>query len=267
MIIDFHVHCFDDEIAGKAIAALSAAGNIPPRTDGTLAGIRRSMKKAGVDKSVIMNIATKPRQVVRINRWAMSISSDDIIPFGTVHPGFEDWENELETIHGAGLKGIKLHPDYQEFYVDDPGVIPIYEKAAELGLVVLFHSGLDIGLPPPYHCTPERMKNVVRAVPGARLVAAHMGGYNYWDEVERCLAGENLYFDTSYCLHKMNRDQFLRIAAKHGFDKILFGTDSPWRDQSEEVKRALGTKLPEDAAGAILGGNAAMLLGLTCKSF
>lgn len=267
MVIDFHVHCFDDEIAGKAIAALSEAGKIPPRTDGTLTGIRQSMKKAGIGKSVIMNIATKPRQVVKINRWAMSIASDDIISFGTVHPGFENWENELEIVHKAGLKGIKLHPDYQEFYVDSPEVFPIYEKASELGLVVLFHAGLDIGLQPPYHCTPRRMRNVVRAVPGARLVAAHMGGYDYWDEVERCLAGENLYFDTSYSLHKMSRGQFLRIAAKHGFDKILFGTDSPWRDQSEEVKRLLGIKLPQDAINAILGGNAARLLGLTWQSF
>ncbi|MGE5613950.1 MAG: amidohydrolase family protein [Bacillota bacterium] len=263
MIIDFHVHCFSDDIAEKAITTLSKCGNIPARTDGTLAGIRQSMKKAGVGKSVIMNIATKPGQVVKINRWAMSISSDDIIPFGTVHPGFEDWENELEIIREAGLKGIKLHPDYQEFYVDSPELFPIYEKAAELGLVVLFHAGLDIGLPPPYHCTPGRMRNVVRAFPEAKLVAAHMGGYDYWDEVERCLAGENLYFDTSYSLHRMSRDQFLRIVSRHGFDKILFGTDSPWKDQSEEVERLLGMKLPGDAADAILGGNAARLLGLT----
>jgi predicted TIM-barrel fold metal-dependent hydrolase len=264
MIIDFHVHCFSDDIAGRAIAALSDAGKIPPRTDGTLAGIRRSMKKAGIGKSVIMSIATKPRQVVKINRWAASISSTDIIPFGTIHPGFENWEDELEVIHGAGLKGIKLHPDYQGFYVDDPEVIPIYEKAADLGLVIVFHAGLDIGLPPPYHCTPERMRNVVGAVPGARLVAAHMGGYNYWDGVEQYLAGKNLYFDTSYSLHKMSRSQFLRIAEKHGFDKILFGTDSPWMDQSEEVKRLIDMKLPEDATGAILWGNAAKLLELTC---
>lgn len=264
MIIDFHVHCFGDEIARKAIATLSERGKIPPRTDGTLSGIRRSMKKAGIGKSVIMSIATKPRQVVKINRWAVSIPSKDIIPFGTIHPGFENWENELEIIHCAGLKGIKLHPDYQGFYVDDPEVIPIYEKAAELGLVIIFHAGLDIGLPPPYHCTPERMRNVVRAVPGAKLVAAHMGGYNYWDEVEHCLAGENLYFDTSYSLHKMSRSQFMRVAAKHGFDKLLFGTDSPWGDQSEEVKRLIGVKLPEDVIDAILSGNAARLLGLTC---
>lgn len=263
MIIDFHVHCFSDDIAQKAITTLSECSKIPARTDGTLAGIRQSMKKAGIDKSVIMSIATKPRQVVKINRWAMSIPGNDIIPFGTVHPGFEHWESELEIIHGAGIKGIKLHPDYQEFYVDSPEIFPIYEKAAELGLVVLFHAGHDIGLPPPYHCTPERMRNVVRALPEAKLVAAHMGGYDYWDEVERCLAGENLYFDTSYSLHKMSHEQFIRIVSKHGLDKILFGTDSPWRDQSEELKRLLDMKLPEDTTEAILGGNAARLLGLT----
>lgn len=264
MIIDFHVHCFADDLAQRAVAVLAGKADMRPRTDGTVSGIKKSMKKAGVGKSVLLNIATKPQQTVKINRWATSIQDDDIIAFGTIHPDYADWKDELVRIHEAGIKGIKFHPDYQEFYVDEPRMFPIYDKAAELGLIMIFHAGVDIGLPAPYHCPPERMRNVVSRFKGARFVAAHMGGYNYWDEVEQYLAGEDLYLDTSYSLDKMGREQFLRIVSKHGYDKILFATDSPWKDQAEEVELVRRVRLPDPAEKAILGGNAAKLLGLTC---
>lgn len=264
MIIDFHVHCFADEIAERAIASLSQAAGLPPRSDGTVAGIRGSMKKAGVDKSVLLSIATKPQQSLRITQWASAVQGEDLIAFGSIHPDSEDWEDELVQISSAGMKGIKFHPDYQQFFVDDPKMFPIYEKTVELGLIIIFHAGVDIGLPAPYHCTPDRLRRVIKAFPDAKIVAAHMGGFLYWDEAEDMLVGEQLYFDTAFSLHKLERRQFLRIASKHGYDRILFATDSPWGDQMEEVKRLQGMKLPQNAEEAILGGNAARLLGLTC---
>ncbi|HEX2945122.1 MAG TPA: amidohydrolase family protein [Clostridia bacterium] len=264
MVIDFHVHCFADELAQRAVAALEEVGGIPARSDGTVSGIRSSMKKAGVDKSVVLNIATKPQQTTKINQWAASIQADDIIPFGTLHPDFADWKAEMARICSDGLKGIKFHPDYQQFYVDDPKMFPIYEKAAEEGLVVIFHAGLDIGLPAPYHCTPDRLHKVVREFRGTSFVAAHMGGYRYWDDVERFLVGEDLYFDTSFGLGSMSRQQFDRIALQHGYDKLLFATDSPWEDQTEEVESIRSIMLPAGIEKAVLGENAAKLLGLTC---
>jgi len=264
MIIDFHVHCFADEIAERAVASLSQVAGLPPRSDGTVAGIKSSMKKAGIDKSVLLSIATKPQQARKITQWAASVQSEEIIAFGSIHPDSEDWEDELVRLYEAGIIGIKFHSDYQKFFVDDLKMFPIYEKAAELGFIIIFHAGVDIGLPAPYHCPPDRMKRVVRAFPGAKIVAAHMGGYDYWDEVENTLAGERLYFDTSSSLHKLGREQFLRIASKHGYDRLLFATDSPWGDQTEEVERLQSMKLPSDIEEAIFSGNALRLLGLTC---
>lgn len=264
MIIDFHVHCFPDEIAERAVTTLSEAANLPLKSNGTVAGIKASMKKAGVNKSVLLSIATKPQQTHKITQWAASVQDENIIAFGSIHPEYEDWRDELSKLCEVGIKGIKFHPEYQDFYVDDPKMFPIYERAAELGLIIIFHAGGDLGFQAPYHCPPERMKRVVRAFPGAKIVAAHMGGYEYWDEVENCLAGEQLYFDTSFSLHEMGREQFFRIASKHGYDKLLFASDSPWGDQSEEVERMLGLMLPKDLSEAVLGGNAARLLGLTC---
>jgi predicted TIM-barrel fold metal-dependent hydrolase len=167
-------------------------------------------------------------------------------------------------LYRSGIKGIKFHPEYQEFYVDDPKMFPIYQKAAGLGLVMIFHAGRDLGFEPPYHCIPDRMRNVVREFPHAKIVAAHMGGYDYWDEVEKYLVGEPLYFDTSFSLQGMGREQFMRIGERHGFDKLLFATDSPWGEQSEELNRLRRLALPDDVLNAVLGGNAAKLLGLTC---
>lgn len=264
MVIDFHVHCFADELAQRAVAALADAAGIPARSDGTVSGIRASMKKAGVDKSVLLSIATKPQQTTKINQWAASIQADDIIPFGTLHPDFADWKAELVRIKSDGLKGIKLHPEYQLFYVDDLKMFPIYEKAAELGLIVIFHAGMDIGLPAPYHCTPERLRKVVREFRGGKFVAAHMGGFAFWDAVEQYLVGEDLFFDTSYSLNTMRREQFDRIASQHGYDRLLFATDSPWGDQSEEAARIRSFALAEKHEKAVMGENAAVLLGLTC---
>ena len=264
LIIDFHVHCFPDDIAERAISALSETSCVTPRVNGTIRGIEASMETSGVEHSVLLSIATKPQQTFKINRWAAGIQSDRIIPFGSIHPDCSEWENELQMLHKAGIKGIKFHPEYQSFYVDDPKMFHIYEKAAELGLIMLFHAGGDIGLAPPYHCLPDRMRNVVRKFSGAKIVAAHMGGYDSWNDVEKYLAGEQLYFDTSYSLHMLGREQFLRIAAKHGYDRLLFATDSPWADQAEEVKRLAAMPLPPGEMEAVLGGNAARLLGLTC---
>lgn len=263
MIIDFHVHCFPDDIAQRATESLAAAAGLPLMSDGTIAGIKASMKKAGIDRSVVLNIATKPGQTGKITQWSSSIQDDEIIAFGSVHPDCQDWKDQLKGMKEAGLRGIKFHPEYQDFYVDDPRMYPFYERAAELGLIIIFHAGGDLGMPAPYHCTPDRLKKVLKALPGAAVVAAHMGGYQYWDDVERYLVGEDIYFDTSFSLHEMSSGQFRRILAGHGHQKLLFASDSPWGDQYAEVERFRSMDLSDEAKNAILGGNAARLLGLT----
>ncbi|HQD51176.1 MAG TPA: amidohydrolase family protein, partial [Defluviitaleaceae bacterium] len=201
MIIDIHTHCFSDDIARKAVPLLAQKANVLPYTDGTIADLKRSMKENGVDVSVIQPIATKAKQTPVINSWIMTIEDSEIIPFGTIHPGYEDWKNEIRRLASMGIKGIKFHPDYQNFYVDDPKLFKIYEEIFSHNLIALFHAGIDIGLPEPCHCTPGRLKNLINHFKGAVIIAAHMGGYDCWDDVEKYLLGEEIYFDTSYSSH------------------------------------------------------------------
>lgn len=262
MIIDIHAHAFPDDLAARALATLSHNSSTAPFTDGTCASLAASMQSAGVDRSVIMPIATKPSQVRSINDWVVTISQhySNLLSFGTLHPLQDDWSAEIERLLADGILGIKLHPDYQQFFVDDPALTPMYRALAEARFIVLFHAGVDIGLPPPVHCTPDRLANVLDAIPELTVVAAHMGGYDCWDDVERFLVGKNVYFDTSYSLSDLGGERMTSLIKAHGTDRILFGTDSPWTSQSAEVAGIRALHLTDDEISAILGGNAVRLL-------
>ena len=141
------------------------SGNVEPLTDGTAAGLLAHMDSRGVEKAVVLGIATNPRQQKNVNDFAASICSDRLIAFGSVHPDAPDALEELHRIHALGLRGVKFHPEYQDFFVDEKRMLPIYELCDRLGLVVLFHAGVDIGYPNPVHCPPKRLAQVLSAFP------------------------------------------------------------------------------------------------------
>ena len=261
MIIDFHAHCFPPALAAKAMPVLAACGGSRPACDGTPEGLLAVMDQSGIDRCVIANIATNPRQQRAVNDFAVSLLEQPrFYPFGSVHPDAPDAVEELRRMKAAGLRGLKLHPDYQGFFVDDPRLFPIYREAARLGLITLFHAGLDIGVPEPVHCTPARLRAALPQFEGAPVVAAHFGGYLYWQEAMEHLCGQDVYLDTSYCARKIPPPWARQILALHGPARILFGTDLPWADPGDEI--AFVHAFAGEEAGDILGGNAAKLLGL-----
>lgn len=268
MIIDFHTHIFPDKIARATIEKLQGFSNIPAYTDGTMTGLEKSMDEAGVDISVVLPVVTKPEQFSSVNRFARKITPEQwedgqhFISFGGIHPDTSNYREEIDEIARMGLKGIKLHPDYQEVFIDDIRYLRILDRAAEQGLIVSVHAGLDVGLPEVVHCTPKRVEKVLQRIDSGVLVMAHMGGLNYWDDVEKYLAGSRLYFDTGYSLGHMPDEQFIRVCRKHGTDKILFATDSPWDGQKEFLSRIREMNMEEDEKRAILGENARRLLEL-----
>ena len=257
-----HTHLFPDEIAEKTIDFLAKEANAEAFLNGTVSDLKRSMDIAGISLSINQPIATKPSQVRSINNWAKGIEDDRIISFGTIHPLFEDFAEEIGRIKGLGIKGVKIHPDYQKFYPDDESVFPIYECLVENDMILLFHAGVDIGLYPPVHATPQRLANILDGFPKMKMIAAHLGGYDCWDDVERCLVGRDVFFDTSYVIDYMETDRFVRIMREHGFDKILFATDSPWKPQADELKKISALPISERVKEDILYRNAAGLLGI-----
>ena len=263
MIIDIHTHAFPDGLAERAVATLSAVAQVPAHSDGTCAGLRQSQQAAGIDLSVIAPIATKPSQARAINTWAAGVNRayDDLLCFGSIHPAQQDWQEEIARLVEDGIRGVKFHPDYQEFFVDEPRLLPVYRTLAEAGLIVLFHAGVDIGLPPPVHCPPPRLAQVLDAVPELTVIASHMGGYAQWTDVQRHLLGRTLFFDTSYSLADLGAEHMTALIQGHSAERILFGTDSPWTDQADQVRAIGALPLNEAEKTAILGENARKLLG------
>ncbi|MBE6825381.1 MAG: amidohydrolase [Ruminococcus sp.] len=260
--IDFHVHAFADKIAERTVASLAATCGETPETNGTLADTERAMREWGIDGMVVLSIATKPSQHLVCNNWAASIKAPHIFPFGSVHPDGDDVMEELERIKSLGLYGIKLHPDYQNFRIEEPRMLPIYRKCATLGLPVVFHAGYDPLSPDLVHCTPEGAAAVLEAVPEMTMILAHMGGNACWDAVETLLCGQfpQLYLDTSLCAKYMTEAQTLRIIRKHGADKILLASDCPWDNTADTIAKLRRIGLTEDEQRLIFAENAKKLL-------
>ena len=264
MVIDFHTHTFPDKIAAQTIAFLSEKGGVKPCREGTLDALKETMKTSGVDASVVLPVATQPKQVESINRLSFEISGKDGVIFaGAMHPDCENPEEILDKIKENGLFGIKIHPDYQGVYFDDPRYIRIIREAAKRDLTVITHAGIDVGYKDDVHCTPDMVLNVLSQLEGIidnKLVLAHMGGCDMPDEVLEKLAGKPVYFDTSFVLDHYP-EKCREIILKHGFDKILFATDSPWSDQKKFVELIHSFNFPKEETDKILYKNAAKLLG------
>lgn len=269
MIIDFHTHVFPDKLANRAIKVLE--DNIlrvskrveKAKLDGRLQSLKDSMKKNNITASVVMPIATNPAQTETINAFAAQINeTDNVYSFGSVHPSDERACEHLEKIKELGLKGIKLHPEYQGFYIDSDESLEVLKKAEELGLYVMLHAGADIGMEPPVHCEPQRLKNVLNYVSGKNIIAAHMGGYMRWEKVIEHLIDTPIYFDTSYSVGQMDDALAKEIILGHGADKILFGSDSPWMDQGYVAEKIKGFNLGEEIEKKIFWENGAKILNI-----
>ncbi|MDD6042594.1 MAG: TatD family hydrolase [Eubacteriaceae bacterium] len=262
MIIDFHTHAFPDSIAEKAIAGLAKSGNITPRRQGTLDSLKQSMKKSNVDYSVVLPVATTAAQVDSINHVAAKLNGKEgIIYAGAVHPDCDDIDGVLDSVLNSGLFGVKVHPDFQDAYFDDERYLKILNSAADRGLYVITHAGIDVSFRDNVHCTPDMILNALNKVGpklNDKLILAHMGSYEMADRVLEKLAGKPVYMDTSAVLD-LYPEKCVHIIKKHGADRILFATDSPWADQKEYVDLLKSMVSSEDAE-LILSKNALKIL-------
>lgn len=276
MIIDFHTHTFPENIAERTIRKLSESSNLKNYINGTLSDLKDSMKIAGIDYSVVLPVTTNPTQEETINRVALEINEHSeetgILSFGGIHPDNANYREILQNLASNGVKGIKLHPVFQQVDFDDIRYMRIVECACEHGLIVLVHGGYDISFPEQAQVIPSKVLRLVEEVNPDKLVVAHMGGWYCWNEVEELLVGKKIWFDTSFSLTRTNitnpqtpvlsTKQFVRMIKNHGSDQILFGSDSPWDGQKEAIETIQKCDLPKDDIDNILGENARKLLNL-----
>ena len=279
MIIDAHTHTFPEKIAKKTIEFLQSKAESVAYTEGTDTALQKSMQKAGIDISVLLPVMTNTAQVEKLNDIAIKkterFSETGLFSLGGMHPDYEDYAKEIKRLASNGITGIKLHPAYQNTDIDDIKFLRIIDCACAEGLAVVIHAGLDIGIMHHNFASVEQIENVLKEIAPEKFVLAHLGGWKGWDEVEKELCGENVYFDTSFVLgeyvppenvfvpeHKrkmLSDEQFARIVKKHGYDKVLFGSDSPWSEQSETIEKIKNCDLDESKLDLIFGGNAKKL--------
>ena len=280
MIIDFHTHAFPEKIAANTLELLSKKAQTYTFCQGTVEDLSQQMQKNGVHLSVVLPVVTTPQKTDKINDVAALINQTTAITgvfsFGGMHPDTEDYKAELNRIAALGLKGIKLHPAYQQVPLNDIRYKRIIDYADRLGLIVSVHGGLDIGIPGEWS-TPKQAREIIDEIQPKKLVMAHMGAWQQWEESKEYLCGQDVYFDTAYCycnidyradadentkVRNLNQAEFIELVRLHGADKILFGSDSPWSKQQENLQLLQNMDLTEGEKAKILGENAKKLLGL-----
>ena len=278
VITDFHTHTFPDAIAQRAIAGMQANSHAAAFSSGTLEGLLASMDAAGIGRSVVLPVATNPLKISSMNDKLLSQEkSQRVVNFGAMHPQAENWKQELNRLAAAGVPGIKLHPQYQNTDITDIRYLRILDHAAGLGLLTVTHAGDEIAYPGVVRCSPEMVRSVCDQLGNIPLVLAHMGGWKNWQRVAENLAHTSCYLDTAISLGSivpiddhyapadlplLSGDDFVSLVRAFGSHRILFGTDSPWADQAEEIRKLTSLPLTQAELENILSHNAARLLGI-----
>jgi predicted TIM-barrel fold metal-dependent hydrolase len=261
VIIDAHCHVWPDDIAPKILATQPAGLN--PVHDGTVDGLRRTLDAAGIDHAMCLGIAGVAKNVARTNEFIGSVPRDRFTPFGTVHPELSV-EDNLKSLLDNGIRGVKLHPLFQDLSLADPRVIDILRGLAAADITVITHAGAGATAEANDRGTPANVRFALDSVPELRLIACHFGGYHLLDDAEELVVGSRAYLETSWPprLGDLDRDRIRRLIRRHGADRVIFGSDWPMADPAAEIEsvRALGLETHE--VDAILGNTLAGILGL-----
>jgi predicted TIM-barrel fold metal-dependent hydrolase len=276
-VIDFHTHTFPDAIAAKAIAGMQANSHAAAFGSGTVDGLLESMERSGICRSVVLPVATNPQKIRSINDAnILREKCQHVVYFGAMHPLAENWKDELDRLHAAGVPGIKIHPQYQGVDITDIRYLRILDYAAGLGFLTVMHAGDEIAYPGVVRCSPEMVRSVCDQLGNIPLVLAHMGGWKNWERVAENLCDTGCYLDTAISLGEiaalpdghyapgdlplLSGEDFVSLVRAFGSERILFGTDSPWADQAQEVRKISSLPLTQTEIQNILSRNAARLL-------
>lgn len=256
-IIDAHTHIFPAALAEKATASIGDFYNIKMSYPASTERLLAAEKDAGVERMVVCSSAVTPRQVVSINDFIAGEcqAHPEFIGLGAMHPDFENYEEELDRVIELGLHGIKFHPDFQKFAIDEEKYFPVFRAIAKRGLPVLFHTGDK-----RYHySSPDQLTALMKAVPDLIAIGAHFGGYSEWENAFRQPKNPQVFYDTSSALFELDRDLALRLIERFGVEQFMFGSDFPMWQPVKEREAFLGLGLSESENRAIFYDNCAKL--------
>lgn len=251
-IIDVHAHIYPDAIAQRAADSIGVFYALNIHEGGTVHELLVHGRAAGISRFVVHSAAVTPNRVRSVNDFiigAAHAQADSFIGFGTMHPDYEDVEAELDRIKAAGLRGVKVHPDFQHFCLDDEKAVRMFRAMAARDLPVIVHTG-DQRYP---YSEPARMARVLDQVPELKAICAHLGGWSVWNEAWRVLAGRpGVWVDTSSSLYALTPEEAVQVIRHYGADRVFFGTDYPMWNPGEELQKFLALPLTKEEQEQIL---------------
>lgn len=262
-IVDCHCHIYPEKIAAKAVEGIGKFYDIPMVCDGTVADMQKREKEAGVTHCIVFSVATTVKQVQSINNFIateVEKSKGFMTGLGTLHPDSTDVEGDIEHLMSLGLKGVKFHPDFQGFAIDEQRCFKIYEICEEKGLPVLFHTG-DTRY---NYSNPDHVKPILEVFPKLTVIGAHLGGWSMWDKAVDDLSGYNNFFvDCSSSLYAISPEKATEVIKAYGTDRVLFATDYPMWEPKKELERFNRLSLTKEEKEQILYKNAKQLFNLS----
>lgn len=233
-IIDAHAHIFPVKIAEKASENIGKFYDLAMNYDGTLETLMKEGDECGVTKYIVQSVATTAEQVTHINDFianTVAEHSDRLIGFASLNPLMESFDEEIDRVISLGLKGIKLHPDFQKFALDSGNAFRIFDAVGEK-LPFLVHTGDKRYR----YSNPALMAKAAKAFPHARFIAAHFGGWSEWgDAVEYLSKLDNIWIDTSSSLYELSPERAAKLVNRFGDDRVFFGTDYPMWSACDEL--------------------------------
>lgn len=265
-IIDAHTHLFPEKVVDRAVEQLTSIYGATPVRRPVLEELIVEMDQSGVDRSVYAPVSTRPEQVPSINRFALKlVDHPRVIPFGTLHPHYEDVPGEIDRLVAAGIRGVKLQPYFQGFSFDESATRQMFDSVGDR-LVILMHGGQEIIEIEDVVPHAEALARLLEDFPKLRMIVAHMGGYEMWEDVNAHLLGAPVHFDLSYTFGHAPDDLIADICSRHGWERVVFGSDFPWQSQQEALAGLRRLGLDDATFAAVASGNLLELLDITSRT-
>lgn len=258
MVIDVHAHIFPEKIARKATDNIGRFYGCSMAADGTvenLLALGRPIWGGSFCGALCGDHGEAGGFHQRFSRGAGASNPSRLIGFAALHPESNRIPQQVEEALQMGLTGVKLHPDFQEFHIDDEKAFPIYE-AIEGRMPLLVHTGDSR----TEYSKPWRLAKILDRFPKLNVIAAHFGGYSEWENGALSLALKNVYVDTSSSQFALTPHQVRELIDIFGADHVLFGTDYPMWNPGEELKKLALVPMTQEEREMILHGNMERLL-------
>lgn len=266
-VFDIHTHTYPEAIANKAVVNLAKFYDFIVDRNGTYRDLESQAAENGVSGFLLFSVATNPNQVQKVNDSIAALAQKSreegyqAVGFAGIHQDFPDFEAEITRVEALGLRGVKIHPDIQSVDIDDPRMIKLC-SIIEGRMPLYLHMGDN--RPQYRYSEAKKLVKILDMFPRLEVVAAHLGGYQAWDEAEKHLAGRpNVWYDTSSALWAMTTERAEHMIKILGSDRVMFGTDYPVKSTKDELERFFKINLTDQQRSDILYNNAARFLKLS----